>query len=77
MAEEEVAFRELLAKRNIQPDRLLEKQPETYRRWLQLFSQTHPESFLLLVRQEINQVRRQVQGLPAEKHPEGGRSSGT
>ena len=67
MDAQEEAFRELLAKRNIPAQGLLEKQPGTYRRWLEMFGQTHPESFLLLVRNEINQVRRQVQGLPAEK----------
>ncbi len=64
---DEAAFRELLARRNIPPDALLAKQPETYRRWLGIFAKVHPESFLAQIRNEINRVRRQVQGLPIQR----------
>ena len=57
------AFVALLAKRNIDATALQAALPEVYRRWIQLFESSHPDSFLAQIRFEINAVRRQVQGL--------------
>jgi hypothetical protein len=73
----EVAFRELLLKRNIDGDALLRQQPAVYRRWLEIFSANHPDSFLGLVRNEINRVRRELKDMPVQRVQDGRDSAHT
>lgn len=63
----EDGFSLLMEKKKIDPATLAAHFPEVDARWRQLFSQTGESSFLALIRNEINAVRRQVQGLPLQR----------
>jgi hypothetical protein len=64
---DDLAFIEVLRKRNIDAAALLARQPDVYHRWRAIYGSTHPEAFLGLIRNEINRVRRQVQHLPVQR----------
>lgn len=55
---EKQEFDQFLTSKNIDPVAFCTAEPEKYSRWMILFSQVHPESFVLQQKFQINPIRR-------------------
>lgn len=56
-------FASWLAKKKIDAAQLQAAKPTVYAAWFQGFQAMHPDSLLMLIKFEINQVRRELLGL--------------